>query len=187
MRGVVARGHQRLRVIPRRPRGRAQQLRREIDLALASDVQRRALMQLRRLHIHHAMRAIVRRAARLLDDERERIGLVQQAKLAVRALGVGRIREHAAAEEVAMEVGDERADVAHAQRLVIALEPAIAAHERLHGLVPELLVRIVDREIPAGSGMRMFGCDSRNSPMDGSSVKPCAPCPVVYTSIVLEP
>src|SRR5437773_10917367 len=33
----------------------------------------------------------------------------------------------------------------------------------------------------------MLGCDSRNSPIVGSSVKPCTPCPVVYTSIVLEP
>src|SRR6266496_180007 len=33
----------------------------------------------------------------------------------------------------------------------------------------------------------MSGCDSRNSPIVGSSVKPCTPCPVVYTSIVLEP
>src|SRR2546428_12609543 len=33
----------------------------------------------------------------------------------------------------------------------------------------------------------MSGCDSRNSPMVGSRVKPCPPCPVVYTSIVLEP
>src|SRR2546422_5504068 len=33
----------------------------------------------------------------------------------------------------------------------------------------------------------MSGGDSRNSPIVGSSVKPCPPCPVVYTSIVLEP
>src|SRR2546425_6354286 len=33
----------------------------------------------------------------------------------------------------------------------------------------------------------MLGCDSRNSPIVGSSVKPCTPWPVVYTSIVLEP
>src|SRR5207245_9861082 len=33
----------------------------------------------------------------------------------------------------------------------------------------------------------MLGCDSRNSPIVGSRVKPCTPWPVVYTSIVLEP
>src|SRR5438034_741580 len=33
----------------------------------------------------------------------------------------------------------------------------------------------------------MSGCDSRNSPIVGSSVKPCTPCPVVYACIVLEP
>ncbi len=43
-----------------------------------------------------------------------------------------------------------------------------------------------ERYRPVG-GTLMFGCESRNSPIDGSSVKPCTPCPVVYTSIVLEP
>ena len=33
----------------------------------------------------------------------------------------------------------------------------------------------------------MLGCDSRNSPMLGSSVNPCTPLPVVYTSMVDEP
>src|SRR5439155_112848 len=33
----------------------------------------------------------------------------------------------------------------------------------------------------------MSGCDNRNSPIVGSSVKPCTPWPVVYTSMVLEP
>ena len=33
----------------------------------------------------------------------------------------------------------------------------------------------------------MCGCDSRNSPIDGSSVKPCTPLPVEYTSMVLDP
>src|SRR5256885_3256458 len=33
----------------------------------------------------------------------------------------------------------------------------------------------------------MSGCDKRNSPIVGSSVKPCTPWPVVYTSMVLEP
>ena len=57
-------------------------------------------------------------AARLLDDERERVRLVEQAQLALAASSaIRRIAEHAAAEQVAVEVGDERADVAHAERL----------------------------------------------------------------------
>ena len=60
---------------------------------------------------------------------------------------VRRIREDAAAEQVAMEVGDERADVARAERLVVALEPLYCAHDAAHVVVPQLLVRIVDREI----------------------------------------
>ena len=71
-----------------------------------------------------------RRAARLLDDERERIRLVEQTQLALRRLAIRRIREDSAAEEVAMKVGDERADVARAQRPAIALEAVVLAHQR---------------------------------------------------------
>ena len=46
-------------------------------------------------------------AARLFGDERQRIRLVQQTQLALRRLLVGRIAEDAAAQEIAMEVGDQ--------------------------------------------------------------------------------
>ena len=36
-------------------------------------------------------------------------------------------------------------------------------------------------------GVMILGWERRNSPIVGSSVNPCTPCPVVYTSIVLEP
>ena len=48
-------------------------------------------------------------AARLLRDESERVGLVQQPQLALGTLALGRVREDAAAEQVAMEISYERA------------------------------------------------------------------------------
>src|ERR1039458_1839587 len=59
----------------------------------------------------------------------------------------GRFSQHAAAEEIAMEVGDHRAYVADAHCLALAIESAIASHERTHGLGPVLLVRAVHREV----------------------------------------
>src|SRR5215831_1036285 len=82
----------------------------ESDLVLAADVQGRALVQLERRDVEDALAAVDRGAAGLLDDERERVRLVEKAQLAARRLGVRRIREDAAAEQVAVEVGHERAD-----------------------------------------------------------------------------
>src|SRR3712207_6870306 len=59
---------------------------------------------------------------------------------------VGRVGEHAAGEQVAVEVGDQRAHVAHAERLVHAVEAAVAPHELLDGLLPVLLVRVRSEE-----------------------------------------
>src|SRR5690349_17162234 len=93
---------------------------RQLDLALAADVQRRALMELRGLDVENAVRAIACRAAGLFDDERERIGLVQKTQLSLGRLAVGRVREDAAAEQIAVEIGDERTDVPCAERAPIA-------------------------------------------------------------------
>src|SRR5687767_8431307 len=85
---------------------------RGIHIVLAADEQRDALMQLGRMDIQHTLRPISGGATGLLDDERERIGLVKKPQLAAPVPAVGRIREESAAEEVAMEIGNERADVA---------------------------------------------------------------------------
>ena len=50
----------------------------------------------------------------LLGDERERCGLVEHAQLAVGVLAVAGVEEDPAVEQVAVEVGDQRADVARA-------------------------------------------------------------------------
>src|SRR6185437_7041634 len=114
-----------------------------------SDVERRALVKLRWRDVENALGAVRRRSPGLLDDEGERVRLVEQAQLAARRLAVRRIGEDAAAEKVAVEVGDERADVARAERRVVALEAFVVPHQRTHAVVPELFVGVVDREIPA--------------------------------------
>jgi hypothetical protein len=106
---------------------------RERARVAAADVQRRALVELGGLDVENAARPIGGETAGLLHDEGERIGLVQQAQLAARRARVAGIREHAAAEQVAMEVGHERAHVAHVERLAVPIEPAIATHERARG------------------------------------------------------
>src|SRR5687767_14480785 len=97
----------------------------EVDVALGAHEQRRALMQVGRLHVQQARLAVDRRTARLLADEREWIRLVEKPQLPLGALAAVRIAEHATAEEVAMEVGDERADVAHGQVPALTLEPPV--------------------------------------------------------------
>src|SRR5829696_7379106 len=83
---------------------RRENLHREVDVALRAHEERNALVQLRRLHVEHANLAVDRRASRLLTDEREGIGLVEQSQLSVRALAAVRIAEHAAAEQIAVEI-----------------------------------------------------------------------------------
>src|SRR5437868_7348415 len=56
-----------------------------------------------------------------------------------------------------MEIGNERTDVAHTQRFRTAFEPAIAPHQSFHILVPELLVRIVHRQVTAVVGDTNIG------------------------------
>src|SRR5690348_18427962 len=84
---------------------------REQHVRLASDIERRALMQLGRLDVQNALTTVGCRAASLLDDEPQRVRLVEQAELSPRRLAVRRIREDSAAEQVAMEVRDERSHV----------------------------------------------------------------------------
>src|SRR5258707_3820882 len=122
---------------------------REIHVALAADKEGHALMQLGGHDVEHPMRAVACPSSGLLAEEREGIRLVEKPQFADGHLAVPRIAEHTAAKKIAMKVGDERPDVAYAQRLPFALEPAILAHEELGRLVPVGFVRVVDREISA--------------------------------------
>jgi len=76
-------------------------------------------------------------------------------------------------QQVAMEVRDERADVAHAERSAIPLERAIAPHQLSDLRIPVLLVRIVHREIAPVDGIRMLDARARtpNGRIERESVR----------------
>src|SRR5688572_12157655 len=105
-------------------------------------------MQLGGIQVENALLPISGKATRLLHDERERIRLVEQPELALRIPAVARVAEHAAAEEVTVKIGDQRADVSYAQRLPRIPDPAITSHQLLHRIGPVCLVRVVDRQVP---------------------------------------
>ena len=77
-------------------------------------------------------------AAGLLDDEGEGVRLVEQAQLAAGGLAVGGIEEDAALEQVAVEVGDQGADVARRAAPLLA-----AVHVGAHGAAPAAGVALV--------------------------------------------
>src|SRR3989441_12919709 len=87
--------------------------------------------------------AVRRPPPRLLHHERERRGLVQQPQLALGILGVGGIKKDATRDEVAMEVGDEGADVARVPGLDLALAVLERRHDTLHRRGPPGSVALV--------------------------------------------
>src|ERR1700720_3173654 len=99
----------------------AQHLARGIDVVVAADEERSALVQLRGLDVEDALLTVSRRTARLLHNESEWTRLVKETKLAALVPPIRGVGEEAAAEEITMEIGDERADVARAHRLAIAI------------------------------------------------------------------
>jgi upstream activation factor subunit UAF30 len=68
-----------------------------VHLVLRAEDHRAALVQPLRLQIQDARGAVGRRAARLLDDERHRVGLVHEAQAPIAVLRVARVHEDAAA------------------------------------------------------------------------------------------
>src|SRR5205085_847942 len=66
--------------------------------------------------VEDAVLAGRRGAARLLEEERHRVRFVEETQLAVLALRICGVPEHAALDERAMCIGDERSDVARAVR-----------------------------------------------------------------------
>lgn len=63
------------------------------------------------LHVENVLLSVRAPSARLLDDERRRVALVEQTQLPVRRRRVVRVQEDAAVHQGAVKVGDERADV----------------------------------------------------------------------------
>src|SRR6478609_8922599 len=130
----------------------AEHLPRGIDVVGAADEEWRALMQLGRMNVQNSLVAIGGGAAGLLDDERERTGLVKQAQLASLVLAVRRIGKEAAAEEVAVEIGDEGPDVAGVHRLAISVLASVITHQRLDIRLPLRLVGVVHGQVSAEVG-----------------------------------
>ncbi len=93
----------------------------------------------------------LRQAACLFDEERHRIGLVDQSQPSGlgQIPGVARIHEDAAAHQDAMHVGDHRRHPAHVE--VLAAHAGLAGQTfvdvALDRRFPEALVRSVDREV----------------------------------------
>src|SRR6266702_3759640 len=124
----------------------------ERHVVLATDHERGLLVQVLRDDVEDRPATIRRPAARLLHHERERRRLVQQAQLALRVVRGRGIQKDAAGNEIAMEVCDERADVAGVLRLDLPLAVLERAHHALHRRGPAVPVAFVDAVVLADRG-----------------------------------
>src|ERR1051325_3808873 len=113
----------------------------------AAECHRDALGNLGRLHVEDALAAGGRRSAGLLDDHRHRRHLVEQSELRFGLGGIaaiGRVEKDTAAQQDAVKIGDQRADVTQsvrpARRLVALLQ---IAHVAARPFVPALRVPFV--------------------------------------------
>ena len=69
-------------------------------------------MKLLRLDIHDALVAIGSSATGLLGNEGKGVAFIQQAQFAFRAFGSRRVKVNAPFEQIAMQITDQRANVA---------------------------------------------------------------------------
>src|SRR5262245_44485307 len=83
----------------------------EPHIVCAADDERCALVYRPRLHVENPFGARRREPTGLLDDERKRRALVQEAELALGVIRVGRVEVDTALEEVAVDVCYERSGV----------------------------------------------------------------------------
>src|SRR5258706_1450283 len=130
----------------------AQHLARGIDVVVAPDEERSALMQLGGLNVEDPLMTVGCGTARLLDDEGERTGFVEETKLAALVPAIGGIREETAPEEISMEIRYQRADVPRAHRLPIAILSTVRVPEVLFVRLPLDMVGVVDGQIASDVG-----------------------------------
>ena len=133
----------------------------------AAYYQRRALVDVLGLDVEDAALAVGGDAAGLFGDEGDRIGFVEQPQLAGGMGFGGRVEEDAALEQRAVEVRDQRADVA---RAVFAAQRAAAQARRDSPDRPRGSCRRWPRSrnsICRCSGMRMFSWLSTKAPIFG--------------------
>ena len=102
-------------------------------------------MQSGRLDVHDAAKAIGRLATGLLHQEGHGVALIEQAQLAVRGVGAGRVDVDAPLEQVAVEIRHQGADVAGGVGPVSRLVTLLAVFQVLLHPVRELdVVALVD-------------------------------------------
>jgi hypothetical protein len=152
-----------------------------LDFFTRAEDERDALVQFLWRDVENALAPGAGEAARLLDDEGNRIGLVKQAQptLLRRILRIPRIEEHAASGENAVRLGDERGDPSHIEVLAARARTAgealvdVARHRRF----PEAAVRGVDCELARGSrepNLRMSEDELAELRLEGKAVHPPA-------------
>lgn len=104
-------------------------------------------MESLRNDVENVTRAVGALAASVDDEEGEWRGFVEEAQLAFLVSLLHGVHVNTSIQQVAMEVGDQRADIATGvramRRLVLDFHPV---RELLDGLVPLVVVRLVDGE-----------------------------------------
>ena len=121
-----------------------------LDLVLRAEDQRRPHVERLRRDVEDAIEAVDGGSARLFDEHRDRVGLVEQAQPAmlVALARILRIEIDAAADQDPIDVGDDRTDPAHVE--VSAARPFVAFEAIVDigadGRRPMAGIRRVDRE-----------------------------------------
>src|SRR3954466_648758 len=104
-------------------------------------------MQIGWLDVENSRVARRRSSSRLLYDERERVGFIEQTKLALWILRVGWIGEQSTAKKIPMEISDEGSHVPDVHRGTLPVKAAVTTHQGADVFRPETFVRVVHRQI----------------------------------------
>ena len=105
-------------------------------------------MQLRRHDIEDPLQSVGGGPAGLFRDEGHRIGLVGKPQFSLGIPGVARIEEDSAGNQVAMEIGHQRSDVAAVLRLHLFRRFSVeGAHGELHASGPPIEVALIHAEV----------------------------------------
>ena len=144
--------------------------------APVTEYQRRPLVPGPRLDVQDSLAGGVGRPSRLLDHVPQRVGLVHQPQLPLRALDVARVQEYSALQQVAMEVGHQGADV---PERVAAAEPGHGPLGRLVELAEVALVRAVVLALlrDADAGVRQDEVSRRGVQREAGDLRPESPRP----------
>ena len=151
-----------------------------LDLLAVAEDERHALVQRLGLEVEDARPAVGRGAARLLDEERDRVGLVDEPQAAVQVAGprVARVEEDAAAGEDAVGLGDQRGDPAHVEVLRRAARRRRPGSPRRRRASAGSQCRAFEPLIAysrAPAGMRTSARVSTKLPLRRSRTKACTP------------